>query len=220
GWLIENGFDDRFVVVAAPAVWPGRHDASELARQLAEWRGQAYAPTGEELIQALEKDLELAIFDIFAPRLRQLFTEELPKILATQWNQLAWHVDHRCKGCEFLGYPWSEQEELEEDHDILCWPRAELERNLSRVFGLTRGASEQLRQNNILNIDNLAIVQSSSTVFDHHQGLRTRRTTFPHRAEALCSGNASIIPDSGGDALMPRWPNLHIYLFIDYDLSS
>ncbi len=219
-WLIERGFDDRFVVVAAPAVWPGRHDASELAHRLAEWRQRAHTPTGEELVRALEEDLELAVFDIFAPRLRQLLTEDLPNVLERQWPELAWHVDYRCKGCEFLGYPWSDQDEQGENHELRCWPTAERERNLSRVYGLSRGASEQLRLNNIPNIDSLADELASSNVFNQHQGLRTRRTAFPHRAEALRSGGVSIVPDSGGDALMPRWPSLHIYLFIDYDLSS
>jgi len=36
----------------------------------------------------------------------------------------------------------------------------------------------------------------------------------------LQAGTTGIIPNSGGDALMPRWPDLHIYIFLDYDLSS
>lgn len=219
-WLIEEGLDDRFVVVAAPAVWPGRHDASELAKHLEEWRQQAHPPTGEELIEALEEDLELAVFDIFAPRLRQLLTEELPNLLARPWDELSEHVDYRCKGCEFLGYPWSNQDEQGENHRQRCWPTAERDGDLSRVYGLSRGASEQLRRNNVPNVDALANEVASSNVFDLHQGLRAKRTAFPHRAEALRSGGASIVPDSGGDALMPRWPDLHVYIFLDYDLSS
>jgi hypothetical protein len=219
-WLIEEGLDNRFVVIAAPAVWPGRHDASELAKSLEEWRVQAHTPTGEELAQALEQDLELAVFDIFASRLSHLFTEELPYILSRQWDELSWHVDYRCKGCEFLGYPWSEQDTQEDGYEQRCWPTAEREGNLCRVYGLSRGASEQLRRNNVPDVNTLADEPASSDVFDQHQGLRAKRTAFPHRAVALVNGGASIVPDSGGDALMPRWPSLHIYLFLDYDLSS
>lgn len=219
-WLVENGFDKRFVVVAAPAVWPGRHDASHLARKLNEWSQRAHTPTDEELAQALEEDLELAAFDVFAPRLRQLLKEEFPTILTTPWDELAWHVDYRCKGCEFLGYPWSDQDKEEAGYDLRCWPTAEREKNLSRVCGLSRGASQQLRNNNIADVDSLANELASSSVFNQHQSLRTKRTAFPHRAAALQSGDVSIIPSSGGDALMPRWPNLHTYLFLDYDLSS
>ena len=219
-WLIHEGFDDRFVVVAAPAVWPGRHDASGLSRHREEWQRQAHVPSGLELSQALEEDIEIAIFDIYSPRLRQLLIEEFPHMLAQPWNELAWHVDYRCKGCEFLGYPWGAQDIQEDGYGLRCWPMAEQERNLSRVYGLSRGASEQLRSNNILNIDALADEESDSTVFDIHQSLRAKRTAFPRRAEALRSGGISIVPNSGGDALMPRWPSLHIYIFLDYDLSS
>jgi|CXWL01.1.fsa_nt_gi hypothetical protein len=219
-WLVENGLDNRFVVIAAPAVWPGQHDASELAKHKEEWYRQAHIPSGLELFQALEKDVELAIFDIYSSRLRKLLAEEFPRILAQEWKELAWHVDFRCKGCEFLGYPWSDQDTQEPGYRLRCLPMAEDERNLSRVYGLSRGASEQLRLTNISDVNALANEESTSTVFDNHQGLRLKRTAFPSRAQALRSGQNSIVPNSGGDALMPRWPSLHIYIFLDYDLSS
>ena len=42
-WLIENNLDNRFVVVAAPAVWAGSHEASNLVKQMTEWRKKLYA---------------------------------------------------------------------------------------------------------------------------------------------------------------------------------
>lgn len=219
-WLIERGFDSRYVVIGAPAVWPGRHDASALSRHRDEWQRRAHNPTELELFGALEEDIEVAIFDIYAPRVKQLLVEDFPSILARQWDELPWHVDHRCKGCEFLGYPWSTQDIQDTEHARRCWSTAERERNLSRVYGLSRGASEQLRSNNILNIDELAVTEASSSVFNIHQSLRVKRNTFPSRALALQAGRISIVPNSGGDALMPSWPSLHIYIFLDYDLSS
>jgi hypothetical protein len=32
--LVENKLDDRFVVIAAPAVWAGSHEASNLVKQM------------------------------------------------------------------------------------------------------------------------------------------------------------------------------------------
>jgi hypothetical protein len=101
-WLIENQADDRFVVVGAPAIWPGKHEASELAKEVDQWRRRGYIPSDYELINAFELDLEIATFDIFAPRIRTLLSEELPDLLSRTWEDLAWHVDYRCKGCEFL----------------------------------------------------------------------------------------------------------------------
>lgn len=217
-WLVEYGYSEQFVVVAAPAVWPGSHATSHLRKKLEEWKAHAYQATGQDLMDALEKDVELAVFDVFAPRIEQLLTDELPALLQQPWQEAAWHVDHRCKGCEFLGYPWNPEQPPKDPRR--CWPTAERHHELHRVYGLSRGAASQLRQYNVVDIPTLAATTPSSNIFDDHQGLRTKRSAFPHRARALQTGETSIIPHSGGDAQMPRWPNLHIYLFLDYDLSS
>ena len=57
-------------------------------------------------------------------------------------------------------------------------------------------------------------------VFSEHQTLRAKGAIYPYRAKSLNSGIADVILNSGGDALMPRWPNLRLYLFLEYDLSS
>jgi hypothetical protein len=48
--LVENKLDDRFVVIAAPAVWAGSHEASNLVKQMTEWRKKLYAPTEPVLL--------------------------------------------------------------------------------------------------------------------------------------------------------------------------
>ncbi|HEY0078499.1 MAG TPA: ATP-binding protein [Pyrinomonadaceae bacterium] len=219
-WLIEHKLDQEFVVVAAPAVWPGSHEASNLAKQSAEWKQKAHVPTPADVAKALEEDLEIAPVDVFAPRLRRLITEQLPIILSTPWQKVNAHVDYRCKGCEFLGYPWIDKSGKVHNDPKHCWPTAENKKGLSRVPGLSEGASEHLRQGNILDLDLLAATNPAAAVFDEHQGLRAKRTTFPYRAKALRARKSSVIPNSGGDALMPLYPALHIYPFLDYDLSS
>lgn len=220
-WLEERELDDRYVVVAAPAVWPGSHDASHLANTSETWRRQGHEPTPSELAAALEEDLELAPVDAFAPRLRRLLSEQLPGILAAPWDELPWHVDYSCRGCEFLGYPWQDREGNLTNNDSHCWPTADRLRHLSRVAGLSRGGSLQLSERGgIADVPALALADAEHPAFRGHQGLRSKRTVYPHRARALGIGDASAIPDSGGDALMPRWPNLRLYVFIDYDLSS
>jgi DNA replication ATP-dependent helicase Dna2 len=219
-WLREYELEQEFVVVAAPAVWPGSHEASNLAKQAAEWKQKAYAPTAADMAKALESDLELAPVDVFAPRLRRLIAEQLPDILATPWQRINAHVDYRCKGCEFLGYPWIDKSGKVHNDPKHCWPRAEDRRGLSRVPGLSEGASEHLRHGNIPDLDTLEATNPAAPVFDEHQGLRAKRTAFPHRAKALRTRTSSVIPNSGGDALMPVYPALRIYPFLDYDLSS
>jgi hypothetical protein len=219
-WLAENHLDDRFVVIASPAVWPGSHEASNLAKQQAEWRKKLYAPTPAELAAVLEEDLEIAPVEVFAPLLRRFFAERLPAMLSKPWQELVWHVDYRCKGCEFLGYPWRDKDGNPTNRDTHCMPTAAAAGHLSQIMGLSRGGSEHLRAQNVSDVSTLAATGAGAPVFNEHQGLRAKRGAFPHRALALQTNVASRIPDSGGDALMPRWPDLHVYVFLDYDLSS
>lgn len=219
-WLTENKLDDRFVVVSAPAVWPGSHEASNLVQQKSEWNKRAHEPTAEELSTALEDDIELSPVDVFAPRLRRFLKEELPKFVNTPWQELDWHVDEKCRGCEFLGFPWTDKEGNVQNDPSQCWPTAARIDHLSRVDGLSKGGCGKLRERQIADVPTLASTSSKDRVFNLHQGLRAKRSTFPHRALSLLNTTTSIIPHSGGDALMPRWPDLHIYMFIDYDLSS
>jgi len=219
-WLVENGLQDRFVVVAAPAVWPGSHDASNLAVQTGEWRTQGHIPSSSELCEALEGDLEIPPFEVYVPRLRRLIGVQLPQMLSQPWDSLPWHVDYKCKGCEFLGYPWRNSAGQETSVPAHCLPTAEGINHLSRVNGLSRGASQHLTNQSVGNVADLAVEHPESTVFQNHQGLRAKRTVYPSRAVSLESNLPSVIPNSGGDALMPRFPDLHIYVFLDYDLSS
>lgn len=218
-WLIENNWDQTFVVVAAPAVWPGSYDASQIRQVHNQCQKDGRSPTPEELALALEEDIEVAPFDAFAPRLRRFFQEELPLVLTTPWDQLPWHVSHACKGCEFLGYPWLDKDGKPTQSPLHCWPTAEVQRHLSRVAGLSKGGATLLRKD-VADVSLLAMLSAEDAAFERSPSLRAKRTVYPHRARALEADLTGIIPDSGGDALMPSWPDLHIYIFLDYDVSS
>lgn len=218
-WLIEHHWDHAFVVVAAPAVWPGSYDASQIRQVHNQCRKAGRAPIAEELALALEEDIEIAPFDAFAPRLRRFFQEELPYVLQTPWDQLPWHVSHTCKGCEFLGYPWTDRNGKLTNSPLHCWPTADAKRHLSRVAGLSRGGAKLLSAE-VPDVSLLASLSPNDAVFERSPSLRAKRTVYPYRAQALEAHLTGIIPESGSDALMPRWPDLHIYIFLDYDLSS
>ncbi|QXD15800.1 AAA family ATPase [Rhodocaloribacter litoris] len=218
-WLVEYGHTDRFVVVATPAVWPGSYEASALMEVRERCRKAGREPTAEELALALEDDLEIAPFDVFAPRLRRFFREELPYVLQTPWDELPWHVSYACAGCDFLGYPWKDASGKLLNDPLHCWPTAEEKDHLSRVAGLSRGGARLLRPV-AANVAALAGVEADDVAFNASPTLRAKRTVYPHRARSLQTETAGVIPDSGSDALMPRWPDLHVYVFLDYDLAS
>ena len=221
GWLEDQGLLTDYHVVAAPAVVPGSLEDSALLTQVLEWRGVGHVPTEAELSQIFESDLEIAPVEAFAPRLRHLINNTLPRVLQTPWTDTAYHVDYRCRGCEFLGDPHIRDTNGRPTQDPLhCWPTAERANHLSRVFGLSRGAVSVLEGHQVADVPALAQARQSHAAFADHQGLRAKRTVYPSRADALGQGTSTIVPDSGGDALMPRWPDLHVYVFVDYDPAT
>ncbi|TVT39608.1 AAA family ATPase [Hymenobacter setariae] len=218
GWLEQEELSDRFVVVAASAVWPGSYEASAIMLATSKLNRHGIPITLQALAQALEEDLELAPFDAFVPRLRYFFTTTLPNVLITPWKELSWHVDERCSGCEFIGYPWPLSGVQALDYNVLwCWPEAKRIGHASRVIGLSRGNRQQL---GAPSISQLAQFKPDHAAFQRTPSLRAQQYRFPKRAEALIKNTSEIIEESGSDALMPRWPDLHLYVFLDYDLAS
>lgn len=225
-WLRDQGLHNRFAVIAAPAVVPGTVEDSALATQVAEWQRLGHVPSAAELAIPFEQDIEIAPIEAFAPRLRDLFALHLPRLLQQRWQDAIYHVGVRCKGCEFLGDPHiHDTHGNSTQHPLHCWSEADRTDALCRVFGLSQGASSVLRANQISDVPQLAQAGGGphgpqAEAFSVHHGLRARRTIFPSRAGALQSLLGTVIPNSGGDALMPRWPNLHIYVFLDYDPAT
>lgn len=220
-WLIDQHLDQQFVVVPNAAIWPGSHEASKLTVFTREHAAQGLSPTLIQLHAALEEDLEQVPYEVFAFRVRRFLQEELPEVLSTpSWKVLPWHVDHRCKGCEYLGYPWyNAQGQLTSDPDH-CMPTAAQQDHLSRVAFIPRGASKILVSQGVSSVSLLAQRQSTDVVFDLHQVLRATRTVVAERASALQTQQVAIPPSSGTSAVMPRWTDLRIYLSTDFDLGS
>lgn len=216
GWLSDSGFKN-FIVVPEAAVWPGSHDASALVRFDAARRAAGHTPTNPELLAALNEDLELVPFGVFAPRLRRFFQAELQQVLGTQWTQLEWHVDNRCIGCEYLGYPWAGSTTSDPGH---CWPSAMAQDHLSRVAFVSRGARGALQDNNILSVAALAGTAANSAAYDTHHVLRATRTVVAGRAQSLGTNQSFVPPQSGTSAVMPRWTDLRIYITADFDVGS
>ncbi len=220
GWLEDRGLADRYVVVPEAAVWPGSHDAANLTVSLAEWQQAAHTPTFAELREAMEEDLELVPFEVFALRVRRLLREDVAEVLAQPWQALPWHVDNHCKGCEYLGAPWisAGQPTWVDEH---CRPEAERLAHLSRVPFVSRGATAALRDGGVTDVTALAGLDSSADVFDRHHTLRATRTVVASRAGAIDSGTpADLAPQSGTSAVMPRWADLRLYLSVDFDPGS
>ena len=216
-WLESKKLSGKFVVIAAPAIWAGGYKDKRLVKLTAAYKNKLLSVPRFEALTALSDSVVIADMDVYAPRLRRLFREELPELLKKEWDELNWHVDSRCKGCEWLGYPWKKGESVSAD---LCLPEAERIGHLSRIVGLSMGSKKFLGKRDISTVKELGKQNIKSEVFDDHQTLRSKRNVFPHRAKVLQSGQPSQIPYSGDITLMPRYASLRIFIFLDFDLST
>lgn len=216
GWLADNQLSG-FLVVPEAAVWPGSHDASALVKLDSAKRAGGQTPTHQELLQALDEDLELVPFGVFAPRLLRFFQNELPGVLAATWTGVEWHVDNRCIGCEYLGYPWPGTTTSDPRH---CWPTAMSQDHLSRVAFVSRGARGALVDNNITSVSALAGTASNSPAYDTHHVLRATRSVVAGRAQSLGTNQAFVPPQAGTSAVMPKWADLRIHITADFDIGS
>jgi hypothetical protein len=220
GWLIDRGLDNRYVVVPNAAIWPGSHDASCLVKTCREIEDQGGTPTYAQMWDAMQEDLEAVPFEVFVGRVKHFFITDLPRAFACPWQQHSWHVDNRCKGCDYLGYPWIGRNGQPTVHPLHCMPTAEQTDHLSRVAFISRGASAALSDQGIADVSALAQLQPNSVVFNAHYSLRATRHVVSGRATSLQAQQSAIPPQSGTSCVMPKYADLHIYLTVDFDLGS
>ncbi len=232
GWLQDTGRADRFVVLADAAIWPGTHDGSTMHRLLREDRANSVSVLDlQRYLSGLNADLEAMPPEVVLGRVQRFLTVDLREVLAEpDWRQLAWHIDHRCSGCDYLGYRWSRHDdEAAEGRAVegpalderYCWPMAEQTQHLSRVAGLTEGACGKLREAAILDINAVSALTAGSSAFEQHQTLRAKRTVLSARAVTLRDATPAAIPDrAGSSAVLPRFADIRVSMSADFDVGS
>lgn len=221
GWLQDTGRDSEFVVVSDAALWPGSHEASALATTVNEILQAGGTPTASEMREALARDLEPVPLEVFVPEIGRFYVETVPRVLGQSWPDLDYHVDNRCRNCPFLGAPWIDAEGNPTAENGHCMKRAEAEDHLSRVAYITRGARTALVQGGVSDVATLAGRSSSDPALESHFALKGSRTVVQARAAVLDQQKvATIAPQSGTSAVMPRWSDLRVQLSVDFDASS
>ncbi|MGN8094765.1 AAA domain-containing protein [Methylobacterium sp. 22177] len=228
-WLVETGRSNRFVVLKDAAIWPGKHQASEILRL--EARDNQLGIVGRDLtryLEALGQDLETLPAEVVLGRVRRFLAVDLREVLSAEhWHELPWHVDTGCSGCDFLGYDWKSNAEdgpkikRAARRERYCWNQAEALGHLSRIIGLTRGACGKLKGRAIESIADLAALDPRDPAFDDHQKLMATRTLVRARSEALSRKiPAEIPPRAGTSSVIPAWSHIKVALTADFDVGS
>lgn len=218
GWLVDNGLNDQYAVCADPAIWPGSHTASAITEARANAAAAGVPLAARGFLAALESELVLFPFEVFAARIRHFFISELPDVLAQPWNSLPFNVSTKCRGCDFLGQDWSPTNLGDPGH---CLPTATATDHLSRIPFVSRGALDLLAQNGAPRVSDVAALPPTDQVFGKHHSLRGQRTVLAGRAVALAPGGMATIPSlAGTSATIPSWADLRVYVTADFDASS
>jgi DNA replication ATP-dependent helicase Dna2 len=234
GWLIEHGYDDRFFVLAEAAVWPGRHDASSIERQLQADVSEHVTERRPALyLAAFAQDLETMPPEVVLGRVARFLRNDLRAVLAIpDWRDLSWHVDRRCLGCDYLGYRWSTDEDAaagintpaarsDRDEQAYCWTMARAIGHPSRIAGLTEGAAGKLLERGVADIAGVAGILPGNPVFETHQTLRAKRTVLVARGLSLTEDRPADIPDRAGtSAVLPRFSDISVYVSADFDVAT
>ncbi len=221
GWLDENGFLDRFVVVPNGSVWPGSLDDSALIQYVNRANSIGIVPTIEELTGAISNDLETVPFEPIAQRLSTFFVRDLIEVFNAEiqgnWTQLNWHINQGCAACEFLGIDASPNRW----HPNHCHPEAMNNDLITKLPYLGRGGKAELEQQGVNTTAQLQNLPVTAQVFQNNGQLRADRRMLLARAESIIN-NTSVLPAGRRTTLLPesRETDLKIFLTLDFDPGS
>ncbi|MBR1243536.1 hypothetical protein JQ620_25935 [Bradyrhizobium sp. AUGA SZCCT0274] len=187
----------------------------------------------EKYLAALAADLETMPPEVVLGRVARFLRHDLRKILSEpDWRDLPWHVDHRCSGCDYLGYKWSTEEDAaaaiptpparaQQAQSAYCWTMAKDLDHPSRVAGLTEGARGKLLEGGITNVQSLSAASAGNIVFESHQTLRAKRTVLVARGLTLVNTLPAAIPDRAGtSAVLPSFSDIRVNISADFDVGS
>lgn len=219
-WLEFNKLDDKFVVVPEGAIWHGSHQASYIVKKGIELDKLGSPLTVDLFEEALEKDIEKVPFEVIFFKLKDLIEKQLPLVLSQDWNYFKVYVNFRCQSCDFVGRQYKDDEGNYVYDERHCTPIAKREDNLSRIMGMSIGASNSLSDNGINKVEQLAPLDSEDKIFDTHQVLKEMRDIFPLRANSLKTNISNIPKNLAALSFLPSWQDLAVYISVDYDVGS
>jgi hypothetical protein len=225
GWLRDRGFSGRFVVDQDAAVWPGSLESSALTRLLRSVLPGEPWPTKRAMFDAFFADLVVVPFQMFVPKVRRFFTQEVPRILDTEdWRTLKFSVNGACRGCEYVGREGTDEDGSSIADPNHCMPSAQTTGHLCLVPGLPKSAQEALDKNGVDDVGALSRVDFGGAegrrILASHPALRASQHLIGERAALLVAGGEARTLDVGASGSLPRWVDLKVYVTAAYDGSN
>jgi hypothetical protein len=226
-WLEQRGLADRFVVLAAPAVWVrGLYKSLTLPK--------ATDPLAERL-EWVNQQVERADAHLYAPPVLKFLVEDVPRVMAAaNWRQdLDWGVSPTCGQCDWLGFPawskraldkardqanqlgWAHQPSL----DDYCYAETTQGQLATQIPQLTTGMRRTLTEAKIITLSDLAGRHPEDIAFQQHHGLRIQAPRLPRKAQAILAGQAHMRPDFR-TAQMANFAHLRLTVNVSFDAAT
>jgi hypothetical protein len=199
-WLANEGLDNRYFVSDQIYLW--KH--TEMPK-FQEMLGLRDGSDPLRRIDALHKDLQEGLVDylIFFPSVKKFFKEDIPRVVtigdSEGWDKVGYHVSPKCGSCDWLGnkeWLWGEHlDYYNANPDHYCLHSAEVSDHLSKMSGLSKGASKILTAGGHGKIADLVDIPSGTPILGKHALLKKDRSQIGARAKALSTGTLTLDSD-------------------------
>jgi hypothetical protein len=180
-------------------------------------------------IEAILHDLEdgLVEFLIYMPSVKKFFKEDIPRVVTKGdnegWQAVNYHVNPKCGSCDWLGnkdWLWGDSLAIYNAHpDHYCFYAAEVEDHLSKMAGLSKGASHILTSEGKTQLAHLVDIPSATPVLKRHTFLKKDRSQIGSRARAIVDG-ISTVDDSVRIGGLARFRNAEYSIIVNFDAGA
>ena len=183
----------------------------------------------QKRIEAILKDLEegLVEFLIYMPSVKKFFKEDIPRVVtkgdSEGWHAVDYHVNPKCGSCDWLGnkdWLWGESLAIYEAHpEHYCFHAAEVEDHLSKMAGLSKGASHILTSEGKSQLAHLVDIPATTPVLKRHTFLKKDKSQIGNRARAIFDG-VSTIDDSVRIGGLAKFRNAEYSIIVNFDAGA
>lgn len=219
---------DHFYVSAVPGV---------LIRQK-DWNNRAHPDEGTtaDRLAWLERQIEDAPADLYAPPVVRFLYQDVPRVLRSigEWRKLEWQVTPSCAFCDYLGYPgWSKrgiaevQKRSAADRpsqpapqlDHYCYEDARKHQRVNQLPNFTRGMLRTLDEARVTSLRDLSSKTGDESLFSFHNGLKIEAARLPRKAGAVIASAATDHP-SAISGQLARYSNLLVSIVCFFDAAT
>lgn len=223
-WLICSGLSTRYYVSHKVYLWKNI-DMPNFEKMISSRQGG----DPQKRISAILADLSEGLVDflIYFPSVKKFFKEDIPRVIAKGdtegWKAVPYHVNPKCGSCDWLGNKeWLRGSSLDiynAHPDHYCLHAAEIDDHLSKMAGLSKGASHILGADGKSRLMDLVDILPASPVLAKHSFLKKDKSQIGSRARAIVDGLSSV-DGSVQIGSLARYRHAEYSIIVNFDAGA